>query len=248
METIDFSYSPILYRYDRGHVIGPHSHPFPQLLFAADGVLSVEVPRGRWVVPSNQAVWLPPHCEHKVTMLTEVSITSMYVEKFAGLQNLGCEILEVTTLLRELLLRALSLPAKEALSTRHTIMLDLLQEELRGAQTCSPALPPPRDRRLAEVCRMIVENPTLDHSLEELASQVGTSSRTLARLFNCELGMSYRRWCEQARVAYALARLAQGQPAKVIAADLGYTPSAFSVMMRRAAPGAAEAARRSRAA
>jgi hypothetical protein len=34
-------------------------------------------------------------------------------------------------------------------------------------------------------------------------------------------------------VAYAQAHLIQGVPVKVVASNLGYTPSAFSVMMKR---------------
>ncbi len=236
METPGFSFSPVVYSYPRGHVIGAHSHPFPQLLFAASGVLSVEVPKGTWVVPPQRAVWLPADCSHAVRMQTDVRITSMYIKRTSGLEHLDCQILEISPLLRELLLASLEIDSDDDLSSRELIIFELLQEELRRASTCTPAIPLPQERRLAEICRMIMEDPSLGHSLAEVASRVGSSSRTIARLFSSELGMSYRKWCEQARVAYARAQLAQGRPAKVVASDLGYTASAFSVMMRRAAP------------
>lgn len=158
METSGFSFSPVVYSYPRGHVIGAHSHPFPQLLFASSGVLSVEVPKGTWVVPPQRAVWLPADCKHLVRMLTDVQITSMYIKRTKGLEDLDCDILEVSSLLRELLLASLKIDADVELTSREIITFQLLQEELRLAAKCTPAIPLPQDRRLVEVCRMIVQN------------------------------------------------------------------------------------------
>jgi AraC-like DNA-binding protein len=46
--------------------------------------------------------------------------------------------------------------------------------------------------------------------------------------------MTFREWRQLVQSSYAVAHLAQGDPVKVIASRLGYSPSAFSVMMRRA--------------
>lgn len=128
METSGFSFSPVVYSYPRGHVIGAHSHPFPQLLFASSGVLSVEVPKGTWVVPPQRAVWLPADCKHLVRMLTDVQITSMYIKRTKGLEDLDCDILEVSSLLRELLLASLKIDADVELTSREIITFQLLQE------------------------------------------------------------------------------------------------------------------------
>jgi methylphosphotriester-DNA--protein-cysteine methyltransferase len=52
-------------------------------------------------------------------------------------------------------------------------------------------------------------------------------------MFHRELGMNFRDWRQLVQSSYALAHLAQGEPVKVIASRLGYTASAFSVMIRR---------------
>ena len=70
--------------------------------------------------------------------------------------------------------------------------------------------------------------------LNEWAELVGASSRTLARLFQQELGMSYLYWRQQVCAMSALPRLGAGEPVTLIASDLGYdTPGAFSSMFRR---------------
>ena len=63
----------------------------------------------------------------------------------------------------------------------------------------------------------------------------GASPRSLARLFQAELGMSFTAWRQQARLLEALRRLGDGEPVTTVALDLGYaTPSAFTYMFRRA--------------
>lgn len=235
MQLPIFSFSPVVYSYQRGHVIGPHSHPFPQLLYASSGVISAETPHGTWIVPPQRAVWLPTECRHRVRMLTDVEVTSMYLSRVTELDDLECGILEVCPLMRELLLSALKMDADANLTNRENIILQLLQEELRRAKRGVSPIPMPQDPRLMELCSKILLDPSLDYSLSHLALEVGASPRTIARLFDSELGMSYRRWREQVQVAYAIAQLAEGRPAKVVASDLGYTASAFSVMMRRTA-------------
>ncbi|GAA4130515.1 helix-turn-helix domain-containing protein [Aminobacter aganoensis] len=231
--ALGFSFSPVVYSYRRGHVIGPHSHPFPQLLYASSGVISAETPHGTWIVPPQRAVWLPTECPHSVRMLTDVEITSMYLSQVKELADFECGILEVCPLLRELLLAALRFEPDAPLASRENLVLQLFQEELRLAPRILSPIPMPQDPRLAELCAKILQDPSLDYSLAQLAVEAGASARTIARLFDSELGMSYRRWREQVQVAYATAQLADGKPAKVVASNLGYTASAFSVMMRR---------------
>ena len=45
--------------------------------------------------------------------------------------------------------------------------------------------------------------------------------------------MNFRQWRQLVQTAYAIAHLAQGEPMKVVASQLGYSTSAFSVMLRR---------------
>lgn len=95
-------------------------------------------------------------------------------------------------------------------------------------------LPMPHEPRLVRICNTIMAAPALRRPLCAWGNEVGASSRTLARLFLRETGMSFGAWCRQARLLNALARLAEGQKVTSIALDLGYdSPSAFTSMFRR---------------
>ena len=95
-------------------------------------------------------------------------------------------------------------------------------------------IPWPRDRRLQAICAAILDQPGLSRSIEDWGDEVGASARTLIRLFQSELGLNYRQWVQQLRLADAVCRLALGEPVARVAASLGCSASAFSAMFRRA--------------
>ena len=77
-------------------------------------------------------------------------------------------------------------------------------------------------------------DPADGRDLAEWGRDAGASTRTLARLFQAETGMSFGRWRQRRRLLAALERLAAGEPVTGVALDLGYaSPSAFIAMFRR---------------
>src|SRR6201996_788057 len=62
-----------------GYVIGRHAHPEDQILFAAEGVMTVDTDQGIWVVPPLRAVWIPAETLHSVTMSGRVSMRTLYL-------------------------------------------------------------------------------------------------------------------------------------------------------------------------
>lgn len=66
------------------------------------------------------------------------------------------------------------------------------------------------------------------------AERLDVTAKTIHRLFGKETGMSFGRWREQARLLFALRRLAHGERVIDIAFDCGYaSQSAFTAMFRR---------------
>jgi AraC-like DNA-binding protein len=55
----------------------------------------------------------------------------------------------------------------------------------------------------------------------------------VARLFQQELGCSFTAWRQQVVLAHAVSLAARSLPIQQIAAELGYSPSAFSAMVHR---------------
>jgi AraC-like DNA-binding protein len=83
------------------------------------------------------------------------------------------------------------------------------------------------------LCETVLDVPGLAMSFEQHAESVGASTRTLARLFHAELGLTFTEWRRQVQLAHAVAALLEGDSVGAIAARLGYTLSSFSEMFRR---------------
>lgn len=218
-----------------GHHIGRHSHERGQLLYATRGVMRVATDQGTWVVPPQRALWIPPGVEHEIRMSGAVAMRTLYIapDTAAALPP-DCQVIEVSELLRALILAAMEESVEYDSGSRGEAIAQLLLHELRGVAVVPLHLPLPQDARLQTVCRRVQENLSADLDIETLARDAGMSSRSLARLFQRETGMGFLAWRQQARLAEALAQLSAGKPVALVASDLGYaSPAAFTAMFRR---------------
>lgn len=224
--------------YAPGALLSAHSHARGQLVYAASGIMTVttEATRtaqgGAWVVPPSQALWMPPRLIHAIRMSGTVAMRTLYLRRdVAAFMPGHPQVLVVSPLLRELILRSIEGPAERDVA-RHVTALILA--ELRAAPALQLRLPMPRDERLLRLCRALLQRPGDPRPLPRLARIAAASPRNLARLFQAELGMSFTAWRQQARLMEALRRLSEGAAITTVALDLGYaTPSAFTYMFRR---------------
>ena len=222
---------------DAGHGVSakPHSHERAQLLYATEGLMRVQTESGVWILPPRRALMIPPGVVHHWTSIGKVTMRTIYIEAGAATAfGDGCRVVEVSPLLRELILALLAEPVEYPLPGRGEHLAMLILSELAAAETVPMAIPWPRDRRLLAVCAAIMDDPGSTRTIEDWAADVGASARTLIRLFPRETGLHYRQWVRQVHLAEAFGRLARGQGVGEIAAALGYaSPSAFSAMFRR---------------
>jgi AraC-like DNA-binding protein len=206
-----------------GFFIAPHAHPRHQLIHASS------------VVPPHRAVWMPADVVHDVRMSGAVAMRTLYIAREAITPPQACCVVSVSPLLRELVLRAATLPLLYDEHGAEGRIMALILDELRLLPVLPLNLPMPREARLQKICRGILDEPASTLTLAAWGRRVGASSRTLARRFQGETGLTFGRWRQQARLLEALSRLAQGQSVTTIALDLGYeSPSAFTSMFRRA--------------
>ena len=214
--------------------VPPHSHEWAQLAFPLRGALRIAAAGMAWLVPAFRAVWIPPRVEHEVVMLGQVELRTIYIATEAAPLPLdGCAVVEVSDLMRALI-EAISALGEEG-GERRQLMTRLLLCEIGRAPPLSLGLPLPRDRRLQALCGSLMADPANALSLADWAKRVGASERTLARLFDSELKMSFGAWRQQLRLARALDLIGRGRPSGEVAAELGYaSAAAFSAMFKRA--------------
>jgi len=108
--------------------------------------------------------------------------------------------------------------------------------ELHQAEDSATFVPLPREVRCRRAAMIVLDDPTGLHDIDTLAREVGTSARTLSRLFSAETQLSFKSWCQRARIAAAIQRLSTDANVSVkqLATQLGYASvPAFSAAFRQ---------------
>jgi AraC-like DNA-binding protein len=221
--------------YGDGHVLDRHTHPWAQLVYAASGTMRVEVPDAAWLVPPTRAIWAPGGTPHEIRMRGLVAMRTLYLAPTSAEPRLAtCRAIEVSPLLRELILHIVRLGMLEDGNPAHVLLEGLLTDLLIAAETAPMALPLPRDLRARALADRILAEPGAAASLSDLARGSGASLRTQQRLFLGETGLSLEAWRSRARMQQAVVSLSAGTSVTAAALDAGYqSPSAFIAAFKR---------------
>jgi AraC-like DNA-binding protein len=219
----------IVPEYADGHVIRTHSHPWHQLVYASQGVMTVRTPEGAWVVPVHRGVWVPAGTRHSIEMSGAVSLRTLYLAPRLGrLLPDKPRVIGISPLLRELILRMVELNCLNLRNPEHAHLVLVLVDQLQVMQSDAIYLSMPRDARAKRIASMLQKEPSDTRSLVELSKLAGASKRTIERLFKFETGLGFGKWRQQLRLGHALRRLAAGDAVTTVAMDVGYeSVSAF---------------------
>jgi AraC-like DNA-binding protein/quercetin dioxygenase-like cupin family protein len=218
-----------------GHSIPLHMHRRGQLLHAVAGIMRVDTERAAWIVPPARALWLPPQWPHSVTARSHIEMRTIYIDPTACAALPAQPVLvEISGLLRELILALLEEPAAYNEDGRGGLVARLILTELTRPRERPLEVPMPRDPRALRVARALLDKSSLDYDLDRWAIDAGASRRTLARLFRHETGLGFAEWRARLRAIDGLARLSDGASVAETASAVGYaSPSAFSAMIHR---------------
>jgi len=222
--------------YPPGFFDPAHSHARAQLVYATSGVIILSTGTASYVAPPQRAIWVPAGVEHEVRCRGRVEIRTLYIatDVVPDLPT-TCQVMEVSNLLRELILEAGKLPVEYQLAGREERVMSLILDEIRLAPRIPLCVPMPSNERLARVCKAILADSAQHEALNDWANAAAMGRRTFTRTFRQETGMSFATWQQNVRLMDALSRLATGSSVTATALDVGYnSPSAFTAMFRRA--------------
>jgi AraC-like DNA-binding protein/quercetin dioxygenase-like cupin family protein len=224
--------------FEHAHRLAGHRHRRAQLVYAVEGVMTVETDAGLWVVPPLRALWVPAGVVHSIRMTGHVAMRTVYFDPSLlahARTPERCAVLGVSPLLRELVVRIVHCDAAgETIDpARRLRMVELVFDELRESPVNPLEVPMPGDSRLRRIADAVVADPADNRDLAGWASFAGIGERTLARLFPQETGMTFVRWRQQVRLLGALERLGSGQPVTTVALEMGYTSTSAFVKLFR---------------
>jgi AraC-like DNA-binding protein len=235
--------------YDGGEqlVTGWHFHDVHEIEYASRGMVEVETEAGHYLLPPHQAAWIPAGLHHKTTLNAGVQTLAVLFEP--SLVPMGGDrvrIISVSALLREMMLFSVRWPisrtesgveADSFFQTLGYVVTEALDDEmpLNLPVSADPVVTAATDYTRAHLDGVTVSDVT---------RAVGVSERTLRRIFNTHLGLSWRSYLLRARVLRSMAMLAQpdrsvlevsiavgfddaGAFARSFARHCGETPSAY---------------------
>lgn len=221
--------------YPAGHEVPWHDHPTAQLIHAVRGVMVVGTDTGQWVVPPTRGLWMPAGVRHRIRMVGEVQVRTVYIRPDAAPDlPTDCEVVGISPLLRELILSAIEVAQPYAPDSRDSCLMALLLDEVALLPSLPLRLPLPSDPDLLTICRAISAAPDDASTLGDWAERLEVDARTIQRRFARQTGMTFGQWRAQARLITALEQLASGVKVVDVALNLGYgSPSAFATMFKR---------------
>ena len=226
--------------FGHGHTAPPRSIVPPgiaawdQLVCATRGVITIRAESSAWLVPPHRAVWIRAGVPFQVEMAGIVALRMLYVRpKRRAPLPAPCTVVNVSPLLRELIVRAVHLGALDSAVPSHEHLIGVIRDELAELTAVPLQLPLPRDPRAVRLAALVREAGARA-PLARLLRQCGASRRTMERLFRAETAVSLGQWLRRSRLLEGLRRMAGGDSVTAVALDLGYSsPSAFISMFRR---------------
>lgn len=213
-----------------GWEIPLHHHARDQLLFATRGIMRLRTERNAWIVPRRSAVYIPAGTRHAVSMHGDVDMRTLYIDKRVDHITLpSLTVVSVSDLLRELILALSEEPIDYPPDSRAAQIASLIEIEIAGAKSLVINVPLPSDPRLQRICAQLLADPSDSRTLDAWSDVANASPRTLARLFERDLGMGFNLWRRRMRFQSAFEALSNGVPIYTVAHTHGYnSPSAFT--------------------
>lgn len=137
-----------------------HSHPWVQLSYAISGVLEIQTSVGRFVAPPQRAVWIPAGMPHRVFSSPHTEMRSLYLDcSVTAWAADRCQVLAVSSLLRELIRSFSELPVEYAEDGPDGRLAQVVLDQLAAAPQVDLMLPLPADSRLRQIYRSLNLHP-----------------------------------------------------------------------------------------
>jgi AraC-like DNA-binding protein len=221
------------YQYEGADFVTPwHTHDLHQLEYALDGVVELETESAHYLLPPQQAVWVPAGLLHRTTVRRVRTVSVFFDAAMVTDVDRRARVLAALPVMREMIVYGARWPIDRASSdtvadTFFDALAHLVVDWLEHERPLS--LPTSRDPVVAAV--MSYTNEHLDGvNARDVCRAVGVSERTLRRQFVAATSMTWREYLLHARLLRAMTLLAEPGPTVLdVATRVGFdSVSAFT--------------------
>ena len=190
---------------------GWHSHDLHQVEYALEGVAEVETRDARYLLPPQQAMWIPTGCEHRTTLRGVRSIAVFFDPAALRGADRRARVLAAPPVLREMMRYATRWPitrrdadpaADAFFAALAAVTVECLDDEVPLAlpTATDPVVRAVMDATRADLCA----------TARAIARAVGVSERTLRRRFVADTAMTWTDYVTASRIVVAVGLLVEG--------------------------------------
>ncbi|MCU4677648.1 helix-turn-helix transcriptional regulator [Catenovulum sp. 2E275] len=217
------------------HALPLHTHPKGQLIIALHGYVTCEIENALWMVPANNAIWIPPHIKHTNRASDQAKLGHLFIQnQLTGLPVSPC-VLSLTTVTRELFIHFASLNQHYSKNGFEHKVAEVLFELLTQMPTQQLNFVQSKHTVVKQIASTLLKQPDNRTTLTQWANHFALGERTLARLIKHETGMTFGQWRSQLHLIIALQKLEEQQSVQAVSDSLGYeSVSAFITMFKKA--------------
>jgi len=192
-----------------------HAHSKHQLTYVEGGVAYVHTADKTYIIPARHYVWVPKGLEHFLKVRNAATVTrNLYFssenEQDPFYQKLG--IYPVTTLLFEMIVFTEKwtgyIEKKDASYHFMAAIKDILP--LLRTKSFPIAVPTTSNAKLRPIVLYMAQNFSQPLTLDEISSRFGLGERTLSRLFQSTMSISFLQYLKLIRMVKAIEMILQG--------------------------------------
>ncbi|MGR3321073.1 MAG: AraC family transcriptional regulator [Sagittula sp.] len=218
----------LVYRLGAGETSDPEPVDAAQLVVCYFGVLKLDVAGSTWYIPSKHGAIVPRGARITVTARNSAEVHHLMLGRNGERGEdppLEPAVIVATPILRGVVQRLSGSGRTRFSEDEIQRLMDVAHDEIGRLETADLSLPGDQDPRLSAAMSILLDRPDIPRTLASLAFEVGSSERTLARLFSTETGITFSRWRRRHRFLIALEGIQRGTGSSELARKLGYSSS-----------------------
>ncbi|WP_074133170.1 AraC family transcriptional regulator [Mycolicibacterium houstonense] len=209
-----------------GLITGWHSHEVHQIEYALHGVVEVETDAAHYLLPPQQAAWIPAGLQHQAVMNPDVkTVAVMFDAQLIADPGDRARIIAVSPLIREMMIYGLRWPIDRAQGddTSDAFFRTLANLVVEALDHEAPLSLPTTEHPIVAAALAYTKEHLASVTADDVSREVAVSDRTLRRLFAETIGISWRTYLLHARMLRAMALLAgPGQSVQATATAVGF--------------------------
>lgn len=229
VDTVDKIADSFYVKHFQPSFFSTHHHKKYQFTYIEGGIAVLFTEGKSYFIPPRHYVWIPAELPHKIVhrSLSTISRT-IYVDQSILMQHPFYEkiaLFPVNNLLLEMIIYTETMQGAVAPNTKAYKFIESLILLLPDfANVANPIIIPTSDNdRMVEILKYIQENIDVELQLITVAKRFGISARTLNRLMESEMQITFYQYLKMTRIARSVEYLLQtDKNINEIALSVGY--------------------------